>query len=222
MNRFFIFPESFYFNIFLVIFSLIFLPGFVSVVYFLFFTFYLYIFRRRNIYFEDAQGITNNLILSPMDGIIKEIYPNIIDTQDLNNKTWVIIQIHNRTLDSHGIYFPFISEVDYIFASGESTIWQRARHFLLTNKLLNNAQFINYILKNRNKQTIKLLFPKLIMGHEPRFWAKSGDRGRTASCLGYLPWGGVILVAVPFDSDILVKKDEIVSAGETILVRLKG
>ncbi len=72
-------------------------------------------------------------------------------------------------------------------------------------------------LESMYKHPIDLYFLYKYKIFRPVFWMKPGDNGRGAACFGYYPFGGLMILKLPKNSEILVTKHEKVIPAKSVI-----
>ena len=183
--------EAFFFGLFLILFTL----G------------YVFLFRKRKSYFREDQLTTCGIIYSPVSGRITQI------EESQNGKR---IFIKTGLMDEYGIYLPFTSKIEDIFYNPEAYTSRSSSHF---SKDLSFGT--GMILKDKLFREVKLEFMRFFSGRAPELVVLPGDMGRRQVNIGFFPFGGVTVVNIPHDADLVSAKGEKVIATETILAKLE-
>lgn len=184
--------------------------------YFFVLVFILLLFRKKNgVNFQDLTSSASGLF-SPVNGKIMSIQKHVdhdIFGNDLN-----VIQIRMDIFDEYGILLPLTSEVkDLRFKDGNS-FWR--------NKLVEIADAsgpsfglgaFQISFSDSIKSDIGMEFYRCQLGLWPRIWVLPGDRGKSRACIGYLPFGGTVLLYLPNNFEILVHEGEQLVSGESIV-----
>ena len=79
-----------------------------------------------------------------------------------------------------------------------------------------------YKLDSYNKSNVKIKIFGLSAFRKPEVFVRAGDRASTGGLIGYLPYGGKIVISVPKLAEILVKPGERVTSFQTLLAKYKG
>lgn len=156
----------------------------------------LFLYRKKQVDFAEHRALEDNLILSPVSGVFEEIY-------EKNNSKRIVIRMY--PWDSYGIYMPFYGQVNNFYHKS-------------TQRTFGNSKTVLEIGSNLVKK-VKLKI-KTNFFNKPIFHIASGDRASRGAFLGYFPLGGKILVEVPVECDILIKKGDKVLSQQTILASI--
>lgn len=113
---------------------------------------------------------------------------------------------------SCGIYMPMGSEVRNIeIEKGKKCFryfYKKSGEYALSKISLSNKEV-----------SFSLSFVKCFLGSWANFYVRPGDRGQSLACMGHYLFGGVVVVKINHDLEVLVKGSDKVFAGETILAR---
>ena len=178
------------------------------VVYFL-----LYFSLRKNSnHFRDDPVTTRGVIFSPCNGKIIHIERNI--SHGLYGDQFTEIQLMIPWWKEMGIYLPLSSEIkNLLVLKGQSFF----RYFKAVEMIgTKEGKGVSLALDNRG-ETIGLTLFKCKLGLWPELLVMPGDRGGRRVNIGYFPFGGTVMLYLPKKYEILVKSNDEVSAGETII-----
>ncbi len=145
-------------------------------------------FRTKEPYGIQEFGIEEKLV-APVDGTVKSV---IDDAKNQKKK----ISISQTFLDRWAIHLP---------AAGE--LFERSRE--------DKDLFLGLMLKNNKK--IRLIFRKSYISIHPRLYMIPGDRGLLGACIGHRIGGGRLIIEIPFEHKILVRKGQKLKVGRTFL-----
>jgi hypothetical protein len=164
----------------------------------------LFLFRRKNINLLEKRIVEDDIILSPVSG-------KYIGHNEKNGKLQLLV----RTNPWHGfgVYFPMNGDVDFYFEDS------KAYKFL--GILGMNRTKVQTVIKSKLGENVKLKFKSKFGLNKADVHIRSGDRGLSGSLLGYLPFGGKIVIEMPIDSKVLVKSGDRVSSAQTLLASFK-
>jgi phosphatidylserine decarboxylase len=126
----------------------------------------------------------------------------------------VEIQIMIPWWKEMGIFLPLSSEIKNLMVlKGQSFFrYQKAEEVIGTKE----GKGVSVSLDNRG-ETIGLTFFKCKLGLWPELMVMPGDRGGRRVNIGYFPLGGTVMLYLPRKYEILIKINDEVAAGETIL-----
>lgn len=172
---------------------------------------YLVLRRNRND-FRDDPMITKGVIFAPANGKIVHIENNV--SHGMYGDQLVEIQILVPWWKEMGIYMPLSSEIKTLLVlKGQSFFrYQKAEEVIGTKE----GKGVSMALDNRG-ETIGLTFFKCKLGLWPELMVMPGDRGGRRVNIGYFPFGGTVMLYLPKKYEILLKTNDEVSAGESIL-----
>jgi phosphatidylserine decarboxylase len=185
----------------LFIFSLIILTANLGVIGFilctLIFAILILVFRSAKKDLREDSGISNDIILSPVNGRVVKITKNV--DHDFFGKDYTCVVLSVPFWKQLGLFFPATSEIEDVQASSEKSL-----DHLVKFKLSSGLEIGLGVGQN-----ILRLLPKIVV--------LPGDRGKQKMNFGYLPFGGEIKVYVPSTLEVLINiKDEVV-AGQGVL-----
>lgn len=164
---------------------------YILLVYLLIVGIFLFLFRRKFIFFKEDQVTTAGTIYSPVSGKISEI--KTID--DLKTE----ISIKMNLLSGYGIYLPI---------SGR-----------FNNVAFNSKEFGNKVtIEDRDNRKIRLFFINSLFKRNPELVVLPGDLGRRQVDFGFYPLGATVKMQLE-NVQPLVKLNEKVRGGETIIGR---
>ncbi len=172
---------------------------------------YLLLRRNRND-FRDDPMITKGVIFSPANGRIIHIENNV--SHGMYGDQLVEIQILVPWWKEMGIYMPLSSEIKTLLVlKGQSFFrYHKAEEVIGTKE----GKGVSMALDNRG-ETVGLTFFKCKLGLWPELMVMPGDRGGRRVNIGYFPFGGTVMLYLPKKYEILLKTNDEVSAGESIL-----
>lgn len=172
---------------------------------------YLVLRRSRND-FRDEPMRTKGVIFAPANGKIIHIENNV--SHGMYGDQLVEIQILVPWWKEMGIYMPLSSEIKTLLVlKGQSFFrYQKAEEVIGTKE----GKGVSMALDNRG-EIIGLTFFKCKLGLWPELMVMPGDRGGRRVNIGYFPFGGTVMLYLPKKYEILLKTNDEVSAGESIL-----
>jgi hypothetical protein len=151
---------------------------------FIFLAIVFFLFRRKQLDFTARRALDNNLVLSPVSGIVEKVDGDLLE-------------LKVNLLDDYGFYMPFYGEIKtFLQEKGKGTI-----EFFSDN--------IDYAIFEFN-----------IGSTGPKIYVDSGDKASAGAYLGYFPFGGKMKLKLPSNSEIQVKKGDILQSGQTILASI--
>lgn len=175
---------------------------------------YLVLRKSRNDFRDDPIS-TKGVIFSPCNGVIINIEKNV--SHVAYGESLTEIQIMIPWWKEMGVYLPLSSEIKNIMVhKGRSFL----RYFKAHEKI--GTQFnkgMSIVLDNRG-EVIGLTLYKCRLGLWPEILVMPGDRGGRRVNIGYFPFGGTVMLYLPEKYEILVKTNDEISAGETIVAVL--
>lgn len=173
----------------------------------------LYIVLRRNSnYFRDDPIVTKGVIFAPANGKILHIEQNV--SHGMYGDQLVEIQIMVPWWKEMGICLPLSSEVKTLHVlKGQSFFRKSIASEVIGTK---EGKGVSLALDNRG-ETVGLTFFKCKLGLWPELMVMPGDRGGRRVNIGYFPFGGTVMLYLPKKYEILLKTNDEITAGETIL-----
>ncbi len=174
----------------------------------------LFLFRRKKIVFREEIGSQKSLFLSPTHGIVNSVRRNIefSDYPDLKNE----IRITLPFWVEKGLYLPESGEVLYLKNNKGKKIPLDSSNENFYG-YLEDVSYTDMVIRIKSGYNCLLRFVDSTISPKPVMWMKSGDRGRGASCFGFYPLGGTLLIYLPSDLEILVYEGEFVTPGNSVI-----
>jgi hypothetical protein len=208
-KKFFISNERFVF-LMIITFILMFFFSFSTLVLWLVcLSFFLYLLRRNKINYKDLYHPSSEVVISPVNGIIKSIYKKIsLEEQGL----WQCVEVEMPYFSEWGIYFPMVAEVYHTEKQSSERLFRFNKIDFRKKYSENRLQFMG----RTGHQVVLSLLP-CPTSMRPRVWVEAGDRGRLGACAGFFPLGGTIAIYLPLECNILVSVDDQIVAGDTVL-----
>lgn len=173
----------------------------------------LYVVLRKNRNdFRDDPVSTRGVIFSPANGKIINIEHNV--SHGLYGDQLIEVQIMVPWWKEMGISLPLSCEI-------KNLLVLKGRSFLRTRKAINElgsseGKGVSLALDNRG-ESLGLSFYKCKLGLWPELMVMPGDRGGRRVNIGYFPFGGTVMLYLPKKYEILIKTNDEVTAGETIM-----
>ena len=173
----------------------------------------LYVSLRKNRNdFRDDPIVTKGVIFSPANGKIMHIENNV--SHGMYGDQLMEIQIMVPWWKEMGIYMPLSSEIKMLMIlKGQSFLRTKIAEEVIGTK---EGKGVSVALDNRG-ETIGLTFFKCKLGLWPELMVMPGDRGGRRVNIGYFPFGGTVMLYLPKKYEILLKINDEVTAGETII-----
>jgi hypothetical protein len=164
----------------------------------------LFIFRRKNINLLEKRVVEDNIVLSPISG-------QFIGEINKNGKLQLLINI--KPWRGFGVYFPLKGDIDHYY--------EDTKTYKLLGIINLKRTKVQTLIKSKGNQDIKLKFKSNLNLNKAAIHVRSGDRGISGALLGYLPFGGKVVIELPMDSKVLVKSGDRVSSTQTLLASFK-
>ncbi|NOT77429.1 MAG: hypothetical protein HOP07_00340 [Bacteriovoracaceae bacterium] len=173
----------------------------------------LYIILRRNRNdFRDDPTITRGVIYSPANGKIVHIEENV--SHGVYGDNLIEIQIMIPWWKEMGVYMPLSSEIKTLLVlKGQSFFRTQIAEEVIGTK---EGKGVTLALDNRG-ESIGLTFFKCKLGLWPELMVMPGDRGGRRVNIGFFPFGGTVMLYLPKKYEILMKINDEVIAGESII-----
>lgn len=174
---------------------------------------FLYVILRRSRNdFRDDHVFTKGIIFSPCNGRIVHIEHNV--SHGIYGEQLVEIQIMIPWWKEMGIFLPLSSEIkNLLVLKGQSFFRYYKVDEMIGSK---EGKGVSLSLDNRG-ETIGLTFFKCKIGLWPEIMVMPGDRGGRRVNIGYFPFGGTLMLYLPKKYEILIKTNDELIAGETIV-----
>lgn len=172
---------------------------------------YLILRKNRND-FRDDQVSTKGVIFSPINGKVLSIEHGI--SHGVFGEQLVEIQLMIPWWKEMGIYLPLSAEIrNLTIVKGESFFrWKKFSEYYGTQ----DCKGILLELEN-NEDVVGLVFYKCKAGLWPELMVTPGDRGSRRVNIGFFPFGGTVMLYLSKKYEILIKNNDEVNAGESII-----
>ena len=172
---------------------------------------YLVLRRNRNDFRDDPIS-TKGVIFSPANGKIVHVEHNV--SHGMYGDQLIEVQIMIPWWKEMGVFMPLSAEIKTLLVlKGQSFFrYQKAEEVIGTR----DGKGVALALDNRG-ETVGLTFFKCKLGLWPELMVMPGDRGGRRVNIGYFPFGGTVMLYLPKKYEILLKTNDEVTAGETIL-----
>ena len=194
MNKYFLIQNENIYKIFIVMFFLWFLSYFLLLFIFTFIVaIYFWLFRKKRNDLDEKKMLDANTVVSPTNGTLESIETS----SDVKRLTIKMGRFRNYCL--------------YMPVNGEVSNFQ-------TDDKLNQRSLA---IKTIGKKSVVMNFFARIPKTSGKVLLRTGDRGSLGATVGYLPFGGKVVIEIPSDSEILVKKSDKVKAYSTFLATFK-
>lgn len=173
----------------------------------------LYVVLRKNRNdFRDEPMSTKGVIFAPVNGKIVHMENNV--SHGMYGDQLMEIQIMIPWWKEMGIFMPLSSEIKTLMVlKGQSFLRTKIAEEVIGTK---EGKGVSVALDNRG-ETIGLTFFKCKLGLWPELMVMPGDRGGRRVNIGYFPFGGTVMLYLPKKYEILLKINDEITAGETIM-----
>jgi phosphatidylserine decarboxylase len=192
----------------LLIFKNISLATIIGIIYI---TLYLVLRKSRNDFRDDPIS-TKGVIFSPCNGKVLSIDKGI--SHVLYGENLTEIQIMIPWWKEMGIYLPLSAEIKNIMVHKGRSFFRYFKASEVVGTSIGKG--LSIVLDNRGER-IGLTLYKCRLGLWPDVMIMPGDRGGRRVNIGYFPFGGTLILYLPEKYEILVKIEEEINAGETIM-----
>lgn len=173
----------------------------------------LYISLRRNRNdFRDDPIVTKGVIFAPANGKIIHIENNV--SHGMYGDQMVEVQIMIPWWKEMGVSMPLSAEIKTLLVLKGQSFFRY--HYAVEKIGTKDGKGVALALDNRG-ETVGLTFFKCKLGLWPELMVMPGDRGGRRVNIGYFPFGGTVMLYLPKKYEILLKINDEVTAGETIL-----
>ncbi len=178
-------------------------------------SFFYLILRKNPNRFRDDHTTTKGVIFAPCNGKIVSIEKGI--SQVAYGDNLAEIQIAIPWWSEMGIFMPLSAEIrNIIVHKGRSFFrFQKASEVVGTSI----GKGLSILLDNRGESVGMTLY-KCRLGLWPDILVMPGDRGGRRVNIGYFPFGGTLILYLPEKYEILIKENELINAGESIIAML--
>ncbi len=168
--------------------------------------------RKNRNDFRDDPTITRGVIFAPANGKIIHIEENV--SHGVYGDNLLEIQIMIPWWREMGVYMPLSAEIKTLHVlKGQSFLRTQIAEEVIGTK---DGKGVSLALDNRG-ETIGLTFFKCKLGLWPELVVMPGDRGGRRVNVGFFPFGGTVMLYLPKKYEILLKTNDEVIAGETIM-----
>jgi hypothetical protein len=154
----------------------------------------LFLFRREIAWDNENLKFNKKVCLAPINGSVEEV--KVVDGKHK-------IKIRSTIIHEYGIYAPFSGEV--------------------TRLAMKDSQkkFVHLELTSRAQNILELELPMGNYKPFPRLWIKTGDRFKTAACMGFIPFGGEVVISIPLAYELATQEGDLLKAGRSIIAAKK-
>ena len=191
----------------LALFILIYISATVGLVVFSLGLFIFFLFRRKKVIFRDNLSHTRDILTSPVHG---QVYSIEREPVELEGEQFTLVRIVLPLFFESGLYSPASSEIV------NRSVHKGGRFFRYAQSLKTEGiSCMNLKFFTNTSKTFHMSVLKDWLGGIPYFWTTIGDRASCGGCLGFLPFGGTVLLYVPIESEIFVKEEDMLIAGQT-------
>lgn len=188
-----------------VIIVLLFISPKLSLIVFILLAGIFYLFRSPSYVKMDRGQLNQNMIFSPVSGVY-------LGEKEIKGKRQILIRIPFFSV--YSILMPFGGEVVNYEAYGKEKKYKSGLRL--------SGHKIQVVLRaKKTSNMIKLKFKSATKFRAARLWCRSGDRSNIGATLGYLPFGGKIVIELPMKAKVLVKENEYIHACDSIIASVE-
>lgn len=163
------------------------------------------LFRRKDINLLELRSIGRNIILAPFTGYFKEF------KNSDNAQTELLFKV--GLLDGYGIYFPTIAEVEDVIESKEvSTLFGFLNCYFYKTEVT---------FKNKLNETFQIQICSRLFFPKPHVFLQVGDKGTLGALLGYIPFGGKVVLSLKGIDSLQIQPGKRVASCQTVIANLK-
>lgn len=155
------------------------------------------IFRSSRKDLREDSSISDDIILSPVNGRVVKITKSV--AHDFFGEDYTCVVVSVPFWKELGLFFPATSEIEDVQASCEKCL-----DHLVKFKLSSGLEIGLGVGQNMLR-----ILPKIVV--------LPGDRGKQKMNFGYLPFGGEIKVYIPSSLEVLINEKDEVVAGQGVL-----
>lgn len=167
----------------------------------------LWMFRKGPHHHLKLYESPAHIVLAPISGKVKSVYE--VDQHDFFGEDLQAIELVMPFFTEYGVYLPVKGEIlEVRHSSGKS----RFRY----SKERKDETLGTLFLLGEEKLKVGLELQKCPLGMLPQSYGITGDAGATGARLGYIVFGGTVIVYVK-DFKIEIKVGDQVQAGETVI-----
>jgi phosphatidylserine decarboxylase len=177
-----------------------------------------FILRKHKNNFRDDPMVTKGVVFSPCNGKIIHVEKNISHVSFGDNL--IEVQIMIPWWKEMGIFMPITSEVKTITVHKGRSFFRFFKAAELVGTSIGKG--LSIALFSFQGEKFGMTLYKCRLGLWPDIILMPGDKGSRRVNIGYLPFGGTLLLYLPENYEILVKENNQVVAGESILAILPG
>ncbi len=176
-----------------------------------------FLFRQNRLTYKDDVGFKNDVFYSPVSGILKKVRKNI--DHPFFGKNLTEVHLVMMPWDEFGVYLPFTCEVKELRAHRGKRVFRLGAHLV---KYLEASPDIgiDLICDGVNGTTIGMKLIQCYSGGWPEVALLPGDRGKRRSNIGYIPYGGSLILYLPPETQLLLEEGDKLIAGVSVFAGL--
>jgi len=152
---------------------------------------FVILFRKKKIDYQEKASLDENIISSPITGRF---------LGEKNGDEYKELSFLVFPWNNYGLHMPINGE---FFAYAH------------------NDGLLQISIRNNKDKILKLKFKTAGDFKKARVFTRSGDNGQLGAIMGYLPFGGKVVIQLPKSCDILIKKGDNVHSYQTLLGSFK-
>lgn len=198
MNIRFFLKSSLIYKLICVFLLLIFIDFTIAVLFLLFLIGLLILFRKNEISEANYRTVDSSLFLSPIDGHVTNFKEN-------NDSLAISVPFYRN----YGVCMPITGTVVSFF--------ETIRPIVNLGPLKLFKIKVSLKINSEEMGAIGLKISNLSLVRKSNIWVRSGDIALRGAYIGYLPFGGKIVIELKENLKVLIKKNTKVQAMRTIL-----
>ncbi|MFN8369446.1 MAG: hypothetical protein U0T83_02340 [Bacteriovoracaceae bacterium] len=149
--------------------------------------------------------MSSDKFLAPVSG-------KILNILNMKDQPRVCIQMVLSVKKEYGLYLPMHGEVVNLEHNRSQRRWRFRKNL---KNVLKKGTLFKFKSENNLKWELQLI--PCWLGLRPKLYLQNGDGGKTGANFGFFPFGGSVLIYLPTECVVKVKKGDLVAAHETIL-----
>ncbi len=184
---------------------------FLSLLVFIYGLAVLLFWKKQNPYKESLEGETETL-LTPVTGQVLDVFKGPCPL--LGEGQFDIIRIGPYWWSDMGVYSPMKGVIEQVCYNEGNTFWRMSK-----NRPYEKCQHIStsILLRASKEHRLVLDLVRCPTGGFARSFLAAGDQVQGQVNIGHFPFGGTVLLYLVPEFEILVKKEDKLVVGETIL-----
>jgi phosphatidylserine decarboxylase len=177
--------------------------------------FLLWFFRVKRLNGE-VPGPSEDLIFSPIWGKVHSIERGV-SFNGLGDDL-IRVRLTLGPLGPFGVYLPLNGEIRDIFSIPGEGFFRFSKNEVEITKV----EALHVLIEESRGDLIGLSMINCPMGGRPKSWLGPGDRGDAGALIGVWPFGGSVFLYLPAFYEIMVRPQDRVIPGETLIAGAVG